>query len=268
MKKTALSILVLITSICATAQPPKGTTYAVIIGISKYVHNNVAPNLTFPTADADRIKEYFTDSKGGNVPPENILVLKDEAATRQGILDAMNTMFSKAGEEDRIIFNFSGHGADGVFSTYNINAGPSGFTDVITFEEVKAAFKLSKAKTKICIADACHSGGMKLNNATGSTRNMESGLRKFTVSGGENIIVMMSSRASEASKELSFMKQGVFSFNLLQGLRGKADLNKDKLVTIKELYQYVRTRVRAFTHGAQTPVMFGKFNPDMSIAVL
>lgn len=268
MKKIILFLFIISVSLHSFANPPKGTTYAVIIGISKYIHTNVAPNLTFPTADADRVKEYLVDSKGGNVPEANIIVLKDEAATRQGILDAMENMFSKATEDDRIIFDFSGHGADGVFSTHEINVGPSGFLNVLSFEDVKSAFKKSKAKTKICIADACHSGGMKFKDAPSSTRNMEAGLRKLTTASGQNIIIMMSSRASEASKELSFMQQGVFSFNLLEGLRGKADLNKDKLVTAKELYQYVRTRVRAFTHGAQTPVMFGKFNPNMSLAVL
>ena len=47
---------------------------------------------------------------------------------------------------------------------------------------------------------------------------------------------------------------GVFSFFLLRGLRGEADLNNDGIVTLGELFSYVRDHVYKETAGAQRPI--------------
>ncbi len=77
----------------------------------------------------------------------------------------------------------------------------------------------------------------------------------------------MSSKAEELSLEDHGLRQGVFTYYLLRGLKGQADTNGDYLVTIKELYTYVYVKVRDYTSGVQTPVLTGAYDNNMPVAV-
>ena len=70
-----------------------------------------------------------------------------------------------------------------------------------------------------------------------------------------------SSRPSEVSMELPELGHGVFTYYLVQGLQGAADLNRDGIVTLQELYEYVEqqvTRKSRMVGGNQHPVMKGE----------
>jgi hypothetical protein len=57
----------------------------------------------------------------------------------------------------------------------------------------------------------------------------------------------------------------VFTFCLLNGLRGEADYNKDKEVSLGELIPFVSEQVRRATSNAQTPQVTGKFDPSVTL---
>jgi uncharacterized caspase-like protein len=85
-------------------------------------------------------------------------------------------------------------------------------------------------------------------------------------SGG--MVLMMSSKAEETSIEYRGLRQGVFSYYLIKGMKGEANTNYDKIVTITELYDYVKKNVQTYTSYKQTPVINGKYDRDMPIAVV
>ena len=61
--------------------------------------------------------------------------------------------------------------------------------------------------------------------------------------------------------ELAELGHGVFTYYLVQGLQGAADLNKDGIVTLQELYEYVEQQVTQKSRavgGNQHPVMKGE----------
>ncbi|MBW2020030.1 MAG: hypothetical protein JRI58_14145 [Deltaproteobacteria bacterium] len=57
----------------------------------------------------------------------------------------------------------------------------------------------------------------------------------------------------------------MFTYYLLKGLKGEADYNKDRKVTLGELIPYVSEQVRRATKNAQSPTVAGKFDPAMTI---
>ncbi len=84
----------------------------------------------------------------------------------------------------------------------------------------------------------------------------------------QNIAVMLSSKANETSLELPKLQQGVFSYALIKGLKGKADENKNGVITIKELFYYVHEealRISKDYDKQQTPVLFGNFDLNLII---
>ncbi len=78
----------------------------------------------------------------------------------------------------------------------------------------------------------------------------------------------MSSKAEETSLESSGLRQGVFSHFLIRGLKGEADKNSDKVVTIQELFDFVFGNVRDYAGNRQSPVLKGTYDPMMPVAVL
>ena len=49
---------------------------------------------------------------------------------------------------------------------------------------------------------------------------------------------------------------GVFTFAILEGLNGKADLMKDGIIKIKELDTYISEQVPIYTKGGQHPITY------------
>jgi uncharacterized caspase-like protein len=235
-------------------------TYAVIVAISDYQFFPSGPggDLNFTDDDARKFYQYLVSPTGGHVEPQNVVLLINQAATKNAILKMLDHVFSKAKENDRVIFYFSGHGQAG----YLVPSDASDANSLISYDLMKNSFKKCKAKTKICFIDACHSNSIKLNNKQATSN----GAQKKDSDAA--VVVMVSSQSYQTSMEDGNLKQGAFSYYLLKGLKGAADSNRDKTVTISELHQYVYSNVKKYTFDKQIPHTFGKFDLDMPVAVL
>jgi len=233
-----------------------GQTYAVLVGISDYAEIG---DLTYCDEDAYAFRNFLLSKAGGGVPSKNITLLLDNDATRANILEAMRKQFSKAKAEDRVVFFFSGHGDKGFFCPYDMSS-----TIELEHEEVKKAFKIAKAQNKICIADACFSGSIRGKGEKASSlkdlfmldmevADDEDGASK---NGGTKVAVLMSSREDETSIEDQMtIKQGVFTYFMIEGLKGLADVDHDFKITYGELFEYVNSNVSEYSDGEQNPVL-------------
>jgi hypothetical protein len=86
--------------------------------IDQYVSSNI-PNLSGCVADAQSMQKYLVDSLA--VPMDHILLLTDDNATRQAILQAFQTHFinnDRITKGNAMLFYFAGHG-----SQFNAPAG-------------------------------------------------------------------------------------------------------------------------------------------------
>lgn len=241
-----------------TPDAPK--TWALIIGVSSYRH---MPALRFPDDDAYRLFAFLKSPQGGAVPDERMQILIDEDATRKNIMHAMEGLFLRAGPEDLVILYFSGHGLPGAFLPIDYD----GLSNTITHQEIKRMLDLSPAGYKLCLADACHSGGL-LAARGGQLPDVLSRYYENLSKTRPGTALIMSSKAEETSLESSGLRQGVFSHFLLRGLKGEADSDRDGVVRIQELYQYIDQQVNAYTRHQQSPVIQGDYDQRMPVAVL
>ena len=220
----------------------QGKIYAICIGISEYELS--IPDLTYSHRDAaemyEMLKEYTTLDK--------MKLLTNEQATYNSILYYTNQLFLQAQPEDIVIFFFSGHGYGNLFYAYD---------KVLYFDTLYEIFKQTKAKRKVIFADACHSGTLRLPDSQTTSNDPNSG--KY------NVLSFLSSRSGQYSIESIFLGNGTFTYFLLAGLRGGADINKDDYITAKELFNFVYPKVKEKTDDRQIPVMWGKFDKNMVI---
>lgn len=215
--------------------------YLVSVGITDYPGTSM--DLTLPAKDAETITWLY--SKNTNV---EYIQLLNEQATMQNVTSSMRKTFAKASTDDIVVLFFSGHGYPGGFVAYD---------GQLTYTQVRKAMASSKCKNKMIFADACFSGKIRTNG--NSSQSSVQAAKKA------NVMLFLSSRSTETSIERRGMQNGFFTTYLQKGLRGGADANRDRVITAKELYDYVHKGVIEISRDKQHPVMWGKFSDNMPV---
>ena len=255
--------------------------WAVIIGVSRYSDTHIQ-SLRYANADAEYFYNWLISSTGGKYSPDNIKLLLDKEATSKNIKDALFNWLRQAIEEDVVIIYFAGHGSPDSpdtpenlfllpYDTQYDNIAATGFP----MWDVETAIKrFIKAKRIIVIADACHSGGVGQSfdvarrSARGIGVNPISTRLEQLSKAGKGVAVISASGDKQTSQEGSQWGggHGVFTYYLMEALKGNADYNQDNKVSLGELIPYLSEQVRRATKSAQSPTVSGKFDPALAIA--
>ncbi len=243
----------------AVDRNPEVKIWAVVVGIGRYA---TMPTLKYTVDDAYHYYAFLKSPEGGALPDNQIKVLVNEDATRNNILQTMRQTLLRADENDVIMFYFSGHGLDGAFIPQDYD----GLNNKLYHNEVKAIFEKSLAKHKICIADACNSGSL-IALKTPYADAMKQYYKAFADTKG-GIALFMSSQKEEFSLEDQGLRSGIFSHYLIRGLKGDADEDHNKIITMRELYDFVYKNVRVYTSNAQNPIISGNFDWNMPLGTI
>ena len=116
------------------------------------------------------------------------------------------------------------------------------------------------------LADACHAGSLLAARAPIHVALQEYYEALNASSGGTALL--LSSKGEEYSLEDRGLRSGIFSHFLIRGLKGEANTNADKIITIRELFNFVHQRVRQYTGNVQTPTLTGTFDDNMPVSVI
>ncbi|WP_338762372.1 caspase family protein [Bernardetia sp. ABR2-2B] len=235
--------------------------WAVVVGVASYT---AMPTLRYSDDDAYQMYAFLKSPEGGALSDNQITLLVDENATKSQIINSLNQKFQAASENDLVIFYYAGHGLEGSFIPYDYNGTES---TKLLHKDVQDIFTSCKAKNKLFIADACHSGSSSENLRGNVKATMDKYYQALAKTSGGTAL-MMSSKAEETSLENKTIRQGVFSYYLIRGLKGEADFNADKIVSVRELFDYVQTQTRQYTNYRQNPELYGLFDPNMPIGAV
>lgn len=146
--------------------PPRRQKLALLVGIDRYA---AVTSLHGCVNDVEEMKALLVGKF--DFPPENITVVKDEGATRAGILQAFREkLIARAKKDDVVVFHYSGHGSrmpdvsgdeiDGFDETIvPQDSRQPGIFD-ISDDELNGLLQELSGKTKnvTFILDSCHSG--------------------------------------------------------------------------------------------------------------
>jgi hypothetical protein len=212
--------------------------YLVSVGIADYP--GTANDLRLSVSDAHSIANLY-----GSHSMAKTRVLTNNDATRQHIILAATSSFAKAIGDDMLVFYFSGHGCRQGFWAYD---------SLLTYLDIKKIFSGSKSRHKMIFADSCFSG--KLRDSTSCNK-----LSKIDV----DVLLFLSSRNNEMSIEFPKMRNSLFTACLIRCLKGGADINMDRIITAKELFDGVSKGVIYMSGGRQHPVMWGNFKDNIMI---
>jgi len=258
----------------------RSQNWAVVIGVSDYQDSRV-PALRYASKDAESFYSWLVSTEGGRYTPQRVKLLVNDDATNGNIKQALYKWLGQAIEEDQVTIFFAGHGSPNSPDTpenlfllpYDVNYESIESSGFPMWDIETALHRFIKAKKVTVIADACHSGGIgkpydvvnRANRALQINR-ITSGLQDLSKV-GDGVAVISASGDGEFSREGEEWGggHGVFTHFLLEGLKGDADYNSDKDVTLGELIPYISEKVRRATRSGQSPTVSGRFDPAMSI---
>ena len=250
--------------------------WAVVIGVGQY-NSSAIPQLRYTVADAELVHQVLVGQ--GGFKKENVLLLTDKTERKPTLRDlkwALGTFLARsAKKDDLIVIFFAGHGApeidprgaesDGL-AKYLVpsDADPNDlYSTALPMDEFQTIFDRIEADRVVVFLDACYSGAAGgrtfASRRTRAARVDEVFLDRLTRSKGRAIVT--ASRASEVSLEVPELGHGLFTHYLVQGLRGAADLDRDGIVSLQEVYQYLEQQVTQKSRsigGNQHPVMKGE----------
>jgi tetratricopeptide (TPR) repeat protein len=243
-----------------------GDIHALIIGISRYAN---FPSLQF--ADRDALAFYnllLSDAFGAD--SNRIALLLNEQATQNRVDEALMNLTSFVKEGDRVFIHFSGHGG-----VEGLTTSKRGF--LLTHETSQSNLRLTsyriddlnaivgelatanKANVYL-VMDACHSGKVEVEKGKGlSPVNEYLGRITYGTS-------FLSSGPDELSLEGNQWGdgRGLFSYHLVKGLAGDADMDSNGSVDLNEIGFYVKSRVKKeAAPSPQNPIITGN---DMTIS--
>ena len=257
--------------------PKRRNVWAVVVGINDYPR---LPKLKYAVNDAQAFYRLLVEDN--RIPPENVTLLTNEQASLVNLRSTLGTRIKNAAREsDMVIIFFAGHGA-----TERDSASPDGdglekyllpfdtdpadlYTTAMPMVEVGRIFNRIRSERLVFIADACYSGGSggRTISVADTRANIGDGFLERVV-GGRGKVIITASAANEVSVEKDELQHGVFTYYLIEGLRGKADLDRDSMITVDEAYRYVYEQVPKATGQEQHPVKKGAVEGSVVLSIV
>ena len=246
--------------------PPKTSmnnpdALAVVIGVESYQY---VPDATYAYNDAEVFREYLAETMG--MKRQRIKLATNSKATQAELSKLLgpNGWLARNITKDKsdVVVYFSGHGiaspdakSSGLLP-HDVDPNYSvGLQTAQLYQDLAAM----GAKSVTVFLDACF---------TGQTRNSEMlianarpiVIKPIYAAVPDNVTVISAASGAQISGALEEKEHGLFTYYLLKGLGGDADVNKDKSINISELKSFVSAKVKeqaALNGREQTPEIQG-----------
>jgi hypothetical protein len=220
--------------------------HAIIIGIGSYQHE---PRLHVPitAADARAVAAVLRDPQACGYPADQVTLLHDSSATRDGILAALDALAQRTKPDDTVFLFYSGHGDLDKNGTYHLTTHDTRLEGTavvagtgISQGELLDKLRAVKAGRLLLFFNACFSGNVAPTLSTDEqpptlgTMLPEQTATAILGTGSGRAIV-----TAARENQYSFIGTGtltIFAQTLVDGLRGTGVPNRDGAITLFDLY--------------------------------
>lgn len=241
---------------------------ALVIGVGTYLYVPGA-NIPISVADAKAVRDVLCDGNLCGYPPEQVTLLHDDGASREGILGALDTLADSTKAENTVFLYYCGHGEYGTDGNYTltthdawVSGGKVAKGTGISEGELLDKLRAIPVKRLLLIFNACHSGeispdlGMVGEGKAFGDLSLPPAASDAILSAGEGRVIITASRPEQKSW-IGSGKLTIFTQALVDGLRGGGYVaNKGGYVSAFGLYEHVYLSVKeaaARLHRTQEP---------------
>ncbi len=231
--------------------------YALLIG--------VGADLPVTAKDAMALSDHLRDPNRAGYPAEQVQLVINESANREGILKAFGTLEQQTqnNPDATVVIYFSGHGGlierpnsvpEYFLVPHKYDPGNRNET-AITGIEFTEKIQSIKARKLLVFLDCCHAGGvpaMKDSPEVFVKSPVPPELLK-ALDLGQGMVVMASSMENEAS--WTGNPYSIFTACLLEGLNGRGSVAKDGYARVLDILIYLLREVPLRTGDQQHPLV-------------
>ena len=224
------------------------TNWAVLVGIDTYEDNKYYTSLNVSVRDVRAICHTLL---AGDFSRDRIYLLDDQESRlplKKNILSVARSIAVATLPDDLLLFYFSGHGEEKDGKNYLIPRDGR-FTDLpstaISISEMINIMKQASATAKVLILDTCF---------VGTTINTKEDANSELINGyidKAGIAILSSCAQGQQSYEWPEQHHSVFTYYLLEALRGLADRDHKGFVTLQDTSRYTMFKVRHWTQEQQ-----------------
>jgi WD40 repeat protein len=182
----------------------------------------------------------------------------DKDVTRAGVLKGLDWLKENVKPQDLAVVFYAGHGhtdeASGKFYMLTIDMDPDNLDKTtVTGDDLKKALMDLPCRV-ILMLDACHSAGVGPLRIKRAHAPLD-GLQRSFADEEVGVVVWVAAQGPETSREDDKLRHGYFTLAVMEGLAGKASMNKKGEVHLSALDQYVFDRVTEMSKDLQHPSM-------------
>jgi TolB-like protein len=231
------------------------TLWVLAIGVSRYTEPGL--DLRFAAADARAVAQALARQQEGPLYGEvktNVLV--DGAASRAGILRALDDFFGQAAPIDVGVLYMAGHGVrdevlDGYYFLPSTASAENPRIEGLDMDEFNREVHLLHRNLRrlVVILDTCHAGAAARSPTVHFGEDLAARLPP-----AEGLYILAAARSGERSREMSSYGHGAFTQAFLDGIEGAA-ADPDGLIRVLGLASYAARVVPQMTGKAQTPYL-------------
>jgi len=261
MPKKLLSVVILCVALVSSARAQQSnqgpTTWAVVIGISKYQKLPGGQQLQFADHDASLFVEVI-QKRGVN--PQNVKLLTGADATAAEIKSAIgNWLARSASPMDTVLIFFSGHAlferefGESYLLGYDSDPKDPYGTALSISELTQALSRRVRSGRVLLVADAVRRDFFDPDTDANSSKEFQQAFDQLT-SSRPGIFAILGSGAGEFSREgQRWAGHGVFAKHLADVIMDGAGTNGDLAIATDRLFSLLKGRVADDTTGKQHP---------------
>ncbi|NJO41330.1 MAG: hypothetical protein HC865_11960 [Cyanobacteria bacterium RU_5_0] len=234
--------------------------WAIVVGINHYEHLSKDKHLKCAVQDAEAVKAFLCKSAG--FPSNNILLCSDRSPSlgnistrpsRTNLRRILQEEILQAGGADNFWFFFAGHGISKNYQDYLLPCDGYPFDEesAISVRFVVDCLRRCRAQNIVLVLDMCREGKPQ---STGSRGVTEIGQETIEITQQQGIITIFSCSIGAESYEIAELRQGAFTYVLLNGL-------KQHLV-LRQLEQYLIRGVPALNRQYKKPAQVPLIIPE------
>ncbi len=235
---------------------------AILIAASEFPEEPSLQALRCPKNDVAGLAEALTSPEFGMFTDPLIFVNEPSHSTER----AINRVFKEAGRDDQILIYYSGHGKQDSAGHLHLATTDTEAdaleTSSIAVGTLRRLIDNYACKHVALILDCCFGGAVGKDF-------LKSGVDdhlKLTFD-GRGIYILTASTATQTAREKEGDEYSLFTKHILQGIRqGEADHDDDGLVSLDDLFEYVKTRVPREAPQYPTKWEFGVQGNSLFIA--
>ena len=241
----------------------KPTLYAFIIGIKEFRNSNL--NLQYTNKDAKSLAEVLKNYAKPLFKDVKITLLTTkEQTTKANIIKELKKL-QNLKPNDTFLLYLGSHGEilDGNYYLITSNVGSLRLKSIqssaLSQDDLKSLISNIPTRKKLILLDTCYAGA--LGNAIKVallTRGMSEDTAIKVLSRATGVNIIAASLSNQQALE-GYKEHGVFSYTVIEALKGKADSNKDGYIKTSELINYIDDTLPQITKEAFGVEQFATF---------